>query len=449
MSKSAALSPPREDAPALPSMRRHLIAGIAMCAVLIVGCGGWAATANLAGAVLAPATIVVQTNLKKVQHPSGGVVGELHARNGDKVKAGDVVVRLDDTVTRSSLAVVTKSLDELEGRRARLEAERDDAAMITFSDDLMARAADGDGMRKIMLGEQRLFEARALSRSGQKAQLTERMAQLRQQIEGLEAQKSAKNEQTALIVSELKGVVSLYKQNLVQLTRLIALQRDAASLKGETGQLIASIAEAKGKIAETQLKIIQLDQDLRTEVLKELRESDGKIAELVERKIAAQDQLQRIDIRAPIDGTVHQLAVHTVGGVIGRGEILMLIVPEADALTIEAKVAPMDIDQVVIGQSALVRLSAFSQATTPELTGRVAVISADLTKDQQTAPGQMAVAYYTAQIELPPSELARLRGLKLVPGMPVEVHIQTRERKALSYFLKPLTDQIARAFKGD
>ena len=187
----------------------------------------------------------------------------------------------------------------------------------------------------------------------------------------------------------------LWRKNLVQIQRVTALERDAARLEGERGQLIASIAQAKGKITETELQILQIDQDLRTEVGKELREIQGKIAELVERKVAAEDQLKRIDIRAPQDGIVHQSTVHTVGGVITAGEPIMLIVPEADALTVEAKLAPQDIDQVRVGQSAVLRFSAFNQRTTPELNGVVSRVSADLTTDQRTG-----ATYYTVRIAI-------------------------------------------------
>lgn len=428
---------------ALPSMRRHVILGFLVCVLLVVGFGGWATTAELAGAVIAPGSVVVDTNLKKVQHPTGGVVSELNVRNGDQVRAGDVLARLDDTVTRSNLAMVTKSIDELEGRRARLEAERDGNTTVVFPEPLKAREREED-VQKILLGERRLFDARSVARRGQKSQLTERVNQLLEEIEGLQAQRGSKEDQIRLIRKELEGVSSLYARNLVPLTRLVALQREEARLEGERGQIVASSAQARGKIAETKLQIIQLDQDLRSEVLKELREIEAKIGELVERKVSAEDQLKRIDIRAPQTGIVHELAVHTVGGVVGPSEVVMLIVPIGDTLEIEANIAPQDIDHAAVGQEATVRLSAFNQRTTPELFGHVSRISADLTKDSASG-----LSYYTTRVRLSDAELARLNGLKLVPGMPVEVHIRTPERTAMSYFLKPLSDQIARAFKED
>jgi HlyD family secretion protein len=428
------------------SMHRHALAGLAICLLLIGGFGGWAATAELAGAVIAPGRVVVETDVKKVQHPSGGVVGELRIRDGDRVKAGDTLIRLDETVTRANLAIITKSLTEHEGRQGRLEAERDDADAIVFPEEILKRAKNEPEIAKLVQGEKRLFEARRKTRAGQKAQLSERKAQLRQEIEGLEAQRRAKVEQLGYIRNELNGVEELYRKSLVPLTRLAALQRESARLEGERGQIIASMAQAKGKIAETELQIIQVDQEQRAEVLKELREIEGKLGELTERKVAAEDQLSRIDIRSPQDGAVHQLAVHTIGGVVTAGETLMLIVPQADALTIEAHVAPRDIDQVSVGQPTLVRFSAFNQRTTPELSGTVTRVGADLTKDEKT---QGAEAYYTIRIALAEGERDRVPGLKLVPGMPAEVHIQTGERTALSYLLKPLTDQFARALREE
>ena len=322
-----------------PSIRRHLRAGLAAVIVLAGGVGGWAATTELAGAVIGSGTLVVDSYTKKVQHPAGGVVGELNVREGAKVKAGAVIVRLDETVTRASLQIVVKGLDELAARRARLEAERDDQGRLDFPADLTARASDPDVMRLID-GEHKLFELRRTARAGKKAQLNERIGQLREQIRGLEEQIQAKDRETTFIDQELVGVRDLWRKNLVQISRLTALERDAARLHGERGALIAATAEAKGRITETTLQIMQIDQDLRTEVGKDLAEIRAKTSELVEKRVSAEDQLKRIDIRAPQDGTVHQLALHTVGGVISAGEQIMLIVPTHDALVVEVRIPP-------------------------------------------------------------------------------------------------------------
>jgi HlyD family secretion protein len=425
------------------SLRRHLLAGLTTLLVLGGGMGGWAATTDIASAVVATGLVVVDSHVKKVQHPTGGVVGEIRVREGDRVKAGDVVVRLDETVTRANLAVITKGLDELEARRGRLEAERDGLDRVRVRPDLAARAAEPE-IRDLVSGEERLFGLRREARAGLKGQLRQRVEQLREQIGGQDLQARAKGDEIRLIQEELKGVESLYAKNLVPLNRVTALKREETRLKGEQGQLISGVAQAKGKISETELQILQIDQDLRSEVAKELREIGAKSSELAEKRIAAEDQLRRIDIRAPQDGVVHQLAVHTVGGVISPADALMLVVPQADDMAIEVKVAPQDIDQIRIGQDAVLRLSAFNQRTTPEITGRVSRVAADLVQDPKTG-----VSYYTARVATSPDELARLDGLTLVPGMPVEAFIQTGERTALSYLAKPLSDQMSRAFKGD
>jgi HlyD family secretion protein len=423
------------------SMRRHLVAAIVVVSVLVVGVGGWAATAVISGAVVASGSVVVDSNVKKVQHPTGGIVGELRVRDGDRVHAGDVVVRLDETVTRANLAIVTKGLGEMMARKARLESERDGLDTITFPAQLVADAGDPD-RAAAMDSESKLFNLRKTARSGQKAQLRERVAQLGEEITGLAAQQNSKSKEIALVERELAGVRDLWNKNLVQLTRLTALEREAARLDGERGQLTAAAAQAKGKVAETALQILQIDQDLASEVAKELREVDGKIGELVERKVAAEDQLKRTDIRAPQDGTVFQLAVHTVGGVITAGDPIMLIVPEADNLSVEVKVNPQDIDQLQLNQKAILRFSAFNIRTTPEIEGVVTRISADTSTDQRT--GQ---SYYTVRIAMPADQIERLGEVKILPGMPVEAFMQTRDRTMLSYLIKPLHDQFLRAFR--
>lgn len=437
--------PTKTDSELVPHSSLWCYIRIGLCAslFLIVGLLGWAWAMNLAGAILASGHIVVESNLKKVQHPTGGVVGELLVREGQFVHNGDVVLRLDETVTRSNLAMVTKALDELEGQKARLEAERVQKDSIVFPESLLQRQ-DNLEIEAIIKGQQHLFEARRTSLQGQKSQLKERIEQYQIEIKGFEAQQIAKEKEIAIIKDELAGIEQLYRKKLIAYSRLTALQREAAKLEGERGQYIASQAQTRGRIAETELQILQLDQNMLTEVLKELRDIDTRIGEYVERKVTAEDQLKRIDIRAPQDGIVHQLAVHTVGGVISPAEILMMVVPQNDHLTVEANVMPQDIDQISLGQQAVVRFSAFNQRTTPELFGSVTRIAAELTKDPQTQ-----ASWYVIRIELSDEELKKLKDLKLIPGMPAEVHVQTGERSVLSYFLKPLTDQFARAFREE
>ncbi len=423
------------------SIHRHLLTGGLIVILLAFGVGGWAATTQIAGALIAQGSIVVDSNVKKVQHPTGGVVGKLNVQDGDRVKAGDILVQLDDTITRANLAIVTKSLDELAARKARLEAERDGTETITFPAQLLARETEAP-VGVALANERKLFELRRSARLGQKGQLRQRIAQLLDEIRGLTAQQDAKAREIALISKELEGVRELWKNNLVQITRLTALERDGARLDGERAQLIASVAQAKGKISETELQVIQIDQDLSSEVAKDMREVDAKFGEFIERKVAAEDQLKRIDLRAPQDGIVLESKVHTVGGVIPAGDAIMLIVPESDNLMVEAKVNPHDIDQVQVGQSAVLRFSAFNLRTTPEINGTVTRVSADTTTDQRTGQN-----YYTTRIAMTKGEIARLGDIKLIPGMPVEAFVQTGERTVMSYLIKPLQDQFMRAFR--
>ncbi len=424
-------------------IRRYLVAGVATCLLLVGGVGGLAAMTKMSGAVIASGRLVVDSNVKKVQHPTGGVVGEIRVREGDRVKAGDILVRLDETTTRASLAIVSKGLDQFYARLARLEAERDGKDKINFPDVLKTRRGEAS-VAASMAGEQSLFDFRHQARSGQRSQLRERIAQLTEETAGLTEQRQAKRREIELIQVELEGVRDLWNRKLVSIDRMTELERDAVRLEGEHGQLTAGIAQVKGRAAEIELQIIQIDQDLRSEVATELRETQAKISEFVEREVAAKDQLKRIDLRSPQDGVVLQLAVHTVGGVITPGEQVMLIVPITDDLTVEAHVAPQDIDQVTVGQNAILRLSAFNQQTTPELTGTLSRISADLTTDERTG-----TSFYIARVRLPKAEVAKLRGLALAPGMPAEVFFPTGNRTMLSYLVKPLSDQIQKAFREE
>ena len=423
------------------SIRRHLSFGLLVVFILAAGLGGWGSTAQISGALIAPGFVVVDSNVKRVQHPTGGVVGELRARDGDVVRAGDILIRLDDTTTRSSLAIITKGLNALWARGARLDAELDGADRVVFPIELTSRKDDRDAIAA-MASEAKLFETRRTSRSGQRAQLQERVAQLKLEIDGLSAQERAKAKEIELIRKELDGVRSLFARNLVQLSRLTGLERDAARLEGDRGQFIAAIAGIRGKMAETELQILQIDKDLGSEVSKELREINDKIGELVERRITAEDQLRRIEIRSPLDGIVLQSNAHTVGGVIAAGDTVMLIVPQTDNLSVEARINPQDIDQVRVGQKVLLRMSAFNQRTTPEITGVVSRISPDITTDQRTGQN-----HYTVRIAISPEEIARLGEVRIIPGMPVEAFIQTGERTLLSYLAKPLQDQLHRAFR--
>ncbi len=426
------------------SVSRHLMFGMVLVMLLMFGVGGWTTVAEITSAVIAPGTVVVDSNIKKVQHSTGGTVGELHVRDGDKVEARDVLVRLDDTVTRANLAVISKELDALFARKARLEAEHNDTAVMQVPPELAGRLAEAE-VAHMVEREQRLFEMRGAARDGQKAQLTERTVQIEQEIEGNLAQERANTKELALVRQELEGARVLWEKKLIPIGRYTELERTVPRLEGVRGQLMAAVARARGQISEIQLQIIQIDRDLGTEVGQELRQAESRISELVEHRIAAEDQLRKVDIRAPQSGIVHQLAVHAVGEVIAPdGAPIMLIVPDAEELMVEARVRPQDIDQIDIGDAATIRLSAFNQRTTPEVFGTVNRISADTSDDPRTGE-----AYYTIRLAVSDPELARLGELRLMPGMPIEAFVQTGSRTVLSHLIKPIGDHVARAFREE
>jgi HlyD family secretion protein len=409
--------------------------------VLVLGvglAGGWAVAVPLSAAVTVAGTLVVETDVKKIQHPVGGVVAQIPAYDGMRVKAGDLLVRLDETQVRTNRQVISNQLDQIRARMARLIAERDGTDEPKLPEDSPTAAPESE---RLFSSERALFRARFGARQNQKQLLQSNISQLGDEITGLEAQIRSKAAQLALISGELTGVQTLYDKQLVPLARLTALQRQAAQLDGERSQLTSAIAETRSKISQAQLQIVKIDQDLRSEVMKDLREAQDKESELSQRVVAAQDQLDRIEIRAPTAGVVHQLAVHTIGGVISAGQVIMEIVPDSDGLQIEAKLLPVDIDQVRVGQTALVRFSAFNQRTTPQVGGLVSYVAADLTQEAQTRN-----AYYTIRVTLPGEELRRLGNLQLVSGMPAEVFLQTGSRTMMSYLLKPITDQLQRTF---
>lgn len=423
------------------SINTHIIVGVALILLLNCGVAGWAASTEIAGALISPGTIVSASHPKKVQHPTGGVVSRILVSNDSRVSSGDLLVKLDDTVIRSSLAIVTKGLDQLRGRKARLQAERDHLPAVVFPPELTSRT-DEDRVHQLIAAETRLFELRRTVRDGQRRQLRERISQMHEEIQGLQSQRDAKVTESGIVVREADSMRRLWDLKLIEANRMNALDRDATRIAGEQGQLSAAISSARGKIAEIELQIIQIDQDLASEVADEMRDIDSKIGELEERQIAEEDQLKRIDIRAPQDGYVHELAVFTVGGVVAPGDVLMQIVPNDDLLAVEARVRPQDIDQMHVGQQAKLRFSAFSQRTTPEVSGMVQSLSPDISTDRRTG-----ATYYNVRIDITREEAARLGEVVLVPGMPVEAFIQTGERSVASYLLKPYYDQIMRAFR--
>jgi membrane fusion protein, type I secretion system len=402
--------------------------------------GGWVTLVPLSGAVVLPGTLVVESSVKKIQHPNGGVVATIPVQDGMHVSAGTLLVRLDETQVQANEQLVADQLDQVRARIARLVGERDGSSGPQLSKPLADRIND-PGVAKLVAAETALFNARLTARQGQKQLYQSNIRQFNEQIDGLNAEIQSKTSQIALIGTELTGVQELYAKGLVPLTRMTTLQRESARLEGERAELTATIAATKAKIGQTQLQITQIDQDFRSEVMKDLREAQDKEAELTERNVAATDQLNRTEIRAPTSGIVHQLAVHTIGGVVRPGEVIMEIVPDTDALEIEGHLPPNEIDQVEINQRAFLKFSTLDRQTMPEVAGTVTYISADLSHDEQSN-----ASFYTVKIELPSGERRHLNGMTLVSGMPVEIFLQTGSRTMLSYLFKPITDQFRRMF---
>ncbi len=422
-------------------IRANLVLGMATCFLLVAGGGLWLGVTRIAGAVIAPATVVVESNVKKLQHQTGGTIGGIFARDGDHVKAGDVLVRLDDTLTRANLRIISQDLDRATVRLARLEAEQRGLAEMQLPASIRARMGDLQ-VAALVSGERAVFESRAAALAGQKAQLESRSQQLERQVEGLKAQQAAIDESVVLLDSDLADVEKLYKKRLVSKERVSSVRLDATRNHGESGRLAAAVAEAQARISETGLQILQLDEQKSSEVAGELRDTEAKQTELSQRMIVAEDGLARTDIRAPQSGMIQESSVHTVGGVIGPGEVLMMIVPDADNLVVDALIPPSRIDDVRPGQHVSIRFPAFDAGTTPVCQGSVQRISADLIKDQERQ-----LSYFSARIKVE-NRVACLTDAKVLkPGMPAEIHIRTDERSVWSYLLKPLTDQMSRAFR--
>jgi HlyD family type I secretion membrane fusion protein len=424
-------------------MRCRIGFGFAVIMLVFGGFGVWSMTATLDGAVVAPGIVQVEASRKKVQHLEGGIVKEIRIRDGDAVNEGDVLIRLDDKTVGANLRLLQGQSAELSIRQLRLIAERDGAAEFILPPALTARA-DDRGLAEIVAGQRALFDARRASRLLEIDVLRQQQVQLKAQIEGFQKQQTSKIKQIEYYEDELSGLRTLFSQGLTPKGRLLNLEREAERSRGELAALTASIAGAETKLNETALSIVRLDRTFHEKVTEELRTVEAELNAFSERLVGVEDQTQRTEIRAPRRGRVLSLAVHTPGGVIKPGETLMEIVPEDDTLVIGARVSPPDIDKVVPRAPAIVRLSAFNQHTTPELTGEVQRVSADLISEAAT--GQ---SYYQAIIEVPPGEAQRLQGLALVPGMPAEIFIQTGARTPLVYLLKPLTDSLSKAWRED
>ena len=429
---------PVTDVPVRESSRGYMIAGLLVIAGLFGGAGAWATMAEINGAVIASGRLTVESNRKTVQHLDGGIVSEILVKDGDLVEPGQPLMRVRSTIDQATYDATIGKLDELHARAARLRAERDGRDRIELLPAMDARRFEPEVSRTIA-GEQALFQARSSTRAGTERLLNQRIQGYEQQIDGLDGQIASKGRQVTLVIEEHRNLKALYDKGYATLTRVLALQRQTEQLLGEQDAHRAEIATVRNNIAETELELSQIDRDFQEAVTAELRSVEAEIFSLQEKRVTAEERLRRADIIAPHAGVVLDLAVHTVGGVIAPGQPLLDIVPDADALLVEAQVATKDIDKITLGQTSLVRLSAFDQAETPEINGTVAAISADRLVDEVTNE-----PYYMARIIITDDEM--IEQFDLVPGMPAEVFIETGDRTAISYLVKPLTDRLARTF---
>jgi HlyD family secretion protein len=418
--------------------------GLFCVLILAGGLGGWGATAKLKGAVISSGHLRVESQRQVVQHPDGGVVGEILVREGDLVAAGDIMIRLDGTTLLSELTVLESQLYELMSRRGRLVAEQTDQESITFDPDLLAAAAVNPEVQSLIDGQEALFEARLRTMEREIEVMGERQTQISEQIIGSEAQISSLKRQSDLIEEELVGQRQLLKQGLAQASRVLALEREAARLEGQRGETVAQTAQLKGQISEIEIEGLRLRAARREEAISQLRDLGFRELELKERRIALIEQLSRLDVRAPLGGVVLDMAVHALKSVVRAAEPILYVVPTDSDLVVDAQVDPIHIDSVRPGLQAVLRFSAFNTRTTPELFGTVFRVSPDAFVDEESKR-----SYYRAEVLLDQGELAKLTGQKLVAGMPVEVFIQTGERTPLNYLIKPITDYFNRAAREE
>lgn len=425
------------------SARRPVILGILALCALLAGFGYWSVRATLSGAIIAGGQIEVDQNRQVVQHPDGGVVAEIAVSEGDFVNIGAPLLRLDDAQLASELAITEGQLFEVMARRARLEAERDNATTLTFDTELQERANTDPDVAQLMEGQTRLFEARRTSVAQRTDQLREQTAQIENQIGGIDAQLAALNAQMRLLREELANQQELLDKGLAQASRVLALQRSEADIAGTLGELDAARAQAEGRISEIKITILSLTSTRREQAITELRDIAFQERNALEQRRSLRERLSRLTIAAPVSGVVYGMTVFTPRSVIRPADPLLYLVPQDRPLVVAAQVDPIHVDQVFVDQDVKVRFSAFDQRTTPELSGRVTQLSADAFQDQSTR-----ASYYRATIELAPGELAKLpEGKPLIPGMPVETFIQTEDRTPLEYLVQPLADYFARAFR--
>lgn len=424
------------------STRRPITYGMLTLLALVGGFGGWSVATQITGAIVTSGQIEVELNRQVVQHPDGGVVATIDVAEGDTVAAGDLILTLDGASIRSELAIVEGQFFESVARRGRLEAERDDLQKIVFGQGLTTAEMDRPVVAEKMEGQRRLFDARRVSLASQIEQLGKRREQINDQLDGMESQKQALTTQLGLLRKELVDQKGLLENGLTEASRVLALQREEASMLGQLGELAATRAQAEGRITETQIEVLRLASDRREEANAQLRDSGVQELELAERRRALQERIARLDVRAPVSGIVLGLTVTTPRAVLRPADPILYLIPQDRPLVIATHVPPIHVDQVHVGQSVKLVFSAFSSRETPELTGHVSVVSADALIDPRSQ-----TPYYRAEILLDEGELAKLAGNTLIPGMPVEAFIQTEARTPLAYLLKPFTDYFARAFR--
>ena len=420
---------------------KPMVAGVIALVVLVGGFGTWAMESEITGAIIAHGRIEVDQNRQVIQHPDGGVVSEILVKEGDTVTEGQIMIRLDAEQLQSELAVVEGQLFEVLARRARFEAERDDLTELTF-DPLLATATNPVAPG-LMEGQRRLFQARIESEMQEVSQLNKQREQIGNQIEGIIAQQAAIATQSDLINQELVNQQSLLDRGLAEASNVLALERQQASLMGQSGELTASKAGAEGRQTEIDIQILRTGTARREDANTRLRDLQFNEIELGEKRRALITRLERLDLRAPVAGVVYGLQVFAPRSVIRPAEPVLYIVPQDRPLVIATQVQPSNIDSVFVGQDVALRFSAFDQRQTPELFGKVVQVSADAFTDQGSQ-----VSYYRAEIQLNDGEMARLdANLHLIPGMPVEAFISTTSRSPMAYLLKPLADYFVKAFR--
>ncbi|HWD29001.1 MAG TPA: HlyD family type I secretion periplasmic adaptor subunit [Rhizomicrobium sp.] len=434
---------PEPDDPATGFMQARKIVGTGRLVILVfvVGFFGWAAIAPLDSAVQAPGVVVVETHRKTIQHLEGGIVREVDVVDGQSVTAGQLLVSMDDTQARATLELLEGESDALTAQEARLIAERDHADHISFPQSLTSRAGDPK-VSAAMRGEQSAFDTRRETLSKQIDILTKRSAENGSIIAGLRKEATAVEQQMTLIDQEQQSVQTLYDQKLSTLSRLLALQRQAADLAGQRGQLVEKIAQTELTTGENDLQIMNLKNQQLSDVVKDLRDVQTKRFDALDKVQQARDILERLTIRAPVSGKVVSLAVHTNGAVVKPGDTIMEIVPQKDALEVEAHVRPEDADGVHIGMPAKVNFSAYQSRRLPIIEGVVNTVSADRLTDQRT--GQ---AYFNVTVTVDRAQLKDYPNAKLIPGLPVEVALDTGSRTALEYFMEPISDVFRKGMR--